>query len=220
MASKGSDWALASPATPSVQHLICIPASRKPVDVVSADPSNLITAGTDGGAYLSSGFAVSTGSFIIEGPFTTGYSGYRTKTIPFPNFKFNPSQITFTTNSTVDNQNVSAVTDINAISFGNSTGYYSNDDGTVSQQFSFSGGSNRFYNNGYSSYIAPSSYASSSFCLGVVYYDTAGNEYGKIIARVIPGGSGNVSLEVFYIEGNSRGQIYNKKLLVLYTAYR
>ncbi|NRT12882.1 hypothetical protein [Flavobacterium sp. 14A] len=173
----------------------------------------------DGG---SSGSTVKSGSFIIEGPFTANLVNSsnavvgKYRTIPLPNFKFNPSQITFTTNSTVDSENMAAVTDSNANSFGNSTGYYSNDNGTISQQFSFSGGSNRVYGNAY--YIAPSSYASSSYCIGVVYYDLYGREYGRISARVSATTSTTVTLEVFYVEGNSGGQIYNKKLLVLYTA--
>ena len=132
---------------------------------VSNDPGNLLSSGTDSGAYI--GTTTYVGKFIISSTGTQTITG----------LPFEPSSIKFLAYANVEiydlNSDNGASNNDNTFqsTFGSMQGYASNYGGTIDQQVVFNGGSGSSIND-------ISRYASSSNAIGIRYANNNGDTLG------------------------------------------
>ncbi len=183
--------------------------------IISTDPDNQIEAGSDGGAYL--GPTVYTGFFIISSSGNQSITG-----IPFQ-----PTQVTFVAHANIESTDIDGDNGVGNNnkginnSFGTMNGFARDDNGSITQQVIYVGGSGNSIND-------ISRFASSSNCIGVRYGDQNGNDLGKITAPLISFNSDGFTINVTYTNGtvtNNGGNVHptdvlNESLVVLYTAYK
>ena len=169
---------------------------------ISTDANNTLTEGSDGGIYL--GPTVYTGVFIID---TNG-----TKTITGVPFK--PSQITFVAHANVEELNLDSDNGIrnndNTLqnAFGTMNGFARDDEGSITQQVIYIGGSANSIND-------ISRFASSYLCIGLRYSNNNGDEVGKVTAKLKLFNNDGFTIDIF-----RSTQATNENVVVLYTAYR
>jgi hypothetical protein len=190
--------------------------------VVSGDVGNLITSGSDGGAYLGSTIYI--GSFYLNPPGNTA-STPRTGTIT--GIPFQPSQVSFVAHANVDSDlsGTAAVTldaagsganDINN-SFGTMNGFARLAGTNITQQVMYVGGSGQSINN-------ISRYGSNVNSIGIRYGNQDGADLGKIIGNVTGFTTNGFTISVTYtassIAATSAAGIYSEGLMVFYTAYK
>ncbi|APY10335.1 hypothetical protein BWZ22_03375 [Seonamhaeicola sp. S2-3] len=165
---------------------------------VSSDAGNIITSGTDSGAYL--GTTVYFGKFIISG------TGNQTIT----GLPFQPTSIKFTAHANVESYNVNldnGVGNNNGTfqnAFGSCTGYATNYGGSISQQVIYIGGSGNSINN-------ISRYASSSRAIGIRYSNQNGGNLGLTAASVTSFNADGFTINV---------SNHTENIVVLYEAHR
>lgn len=165
---------------------------------VSSDSGNIITSGTDSGAYL--GTTVYFGKFIISGTGTQTITG----------LPFQPTSIKFSANANVESYNINldnGVGNNNGTfqnAFGSCTGYATNYGGSISQQVIYVGGSGNSINN-------ISRYASSSRAIGIRYSNQNGNNLGLTAASVT-----NFNADGFTINVSN----HTENIVVLYEAHK
>jgi len=154
------------------------------IKIISDDSDNIITAGSDGGAFLKNGFHI--GKFIIS---STG-------SVTITGLPFTPSKITFTAYANIESYTIDDDNDANqnnnngiANTFGSMTGYASSNGGTIQQQVIFNGGSGASIND-------ISRYASSAHAIGIRYTNNNGGSLGKTTAELTSFNSDGFTLNV------------------------
>ena len=185
------------------------------VKVVSADTGNQITAGTDGGAYLSastSDLAVYTGFFIIN----SNSNNFRVTGLPFQ-----PSQITFVAHANIESLNIDNDNGIGVANgtpdsgnnnntyqnaFGTMNGFarFNSSDSSITQQVIYIGGNANSIND-------ISRYASSDYCIGIRYSNQNGDQQGYVKASLK-----SFDTDGFTLDVDER----RENIVVLYTAYK
>ncbi|WP_445734480.1 hypothetical protein [Mariniflexile sp.] len=166
--------------------------------VVSADTGNLISTGTDSGAYLAS--TTYMGKFIITATGTQTITG----------LPFQPRQIKFVAYANVETYNLNSDNGIannnNTFEnvFGSMNGFASNYGGTIDQQVIFNGGSGASIND-------ISRYASSSQCIGIRYCNNNGDSLGLTTASLTSFNATGFTINVTNRTDN---------IVVIYEAYR
>ena len=181
-----------TPATPS-----WIAINTDPT-IVSTDSGNILTSGSDSGAYL--GPTVYIGSFIINKTGTKTISG----------LPFKPSSIKFSAHANVEGYDLNTdnnVGDNNGgyqNAFGTSIGYATNNSGSINQQVIYIGGSGNSIND-------ISRYASSSKAIGIRYSNQNGDNLGLTAASVTSFNADGFTINVTNRKDN---------ILVIYEAYR
>ena len=168
------------------------------ITIVSSDSGNIITTGTDGGAYLNKTFHV--GKFIINSTGNKIITG-----IPFT-----PSMVKFTAYANIENYTIDANNQVGnnnngiANSFGGMTGYATTSGSNINQQCIYNGGSGASINN-------ISRYASATHAIGVRYGDKNGVSLGKTTAILTSLNTNGFTLNVDNKSDN---------LVVIYEAYK
>ncbi|GAL90841.1 hypothetical protein [Jejuia pallidilutea] len=138
---------------------------------VSADANNIISSGTDNGAFLASTTYI--GKFIITGTGSQTISG----------LPFQPSSIKFSAHANVETYNINADNGVGnnnssfQNAFGSMQGYATNYGGTIHQQVIYIGGSGNSIND-------ISRYASSARAIGIRYANQNGDNLGLTAAEV------------------------------------
>ena len=166
--------------------------------VVSTDSGNLISSGTDSGAYLASTTYI--GKFIITGTGSQTISG----------LPFKPSQIKFTAYANIESYNINSDNgsgnNNNTFQnvFGSMDGFATNYDGTIAQQVIFNGGNGNSIND-------ISRYASSSQAIGIRYCNQNGNLLGLTAASVTSFNATGFTINV---------TSHTENIVVIYEAYR
>lgn len=168
-------------------------------DIVSSDSGNIISTGTDGGAYLSS--TSYSGKFIIN---STG-------NITITDIPFQPSRITFVGHANIESFNIDDDNDMNqnnhtgiANSFASMNGYATYYSGSIEQQVISVGGSGHSIND-------ISRYASSSHAIGIRYGNQNGNSLGYTTATLTHFNSDGFAINV---------DQYADGIVILFEAYR
>jgi len=168
------------------------------INIVSSNPGNIITTGTDGGAYLNKTFHV--GKFIINASGNKIITG-----IPFT-----PSMVKFTAYANIENYTIDANNQVGnnnngiANSFGGMTGYAIKNGSNINQQCIYNGGSGASINN-------ISRYASANHAIGIRYGDKNGASLGKTTAILTSFNTNSFTLNVDNKSDN---------LVVIYEAYK
>ncbi|MFD0963395.1 hypothetical protein [Pseudofulvibacter geojedonensis] len=168
-------------------------------NIVSTDSNNIISTGTDGGAYLAS--TSYSGKFIINN------SGHITITgIPFK-----PSRITFVGHANVESYNLSDDNEMNqnnhsgiSNAFASMNGYATNYDDNIQQQVIAIGAHGNSIND-------ISRFASSSHAIGIRYGNQNGNLLGHTKATVTAFNSDGFTINV---------NEYADGMVILFEAYR
>jgi hypothetical protein len=166
--------------------------------VVSANAGNLISTGTDSGAYLASTTYI--GKFIITGTGSQTISG----------LPFTPSQIKFTAYANVETYNLNSDNGVGNNNntfqnvFGSMQGYSTNYGGTIDQQVIFNGGSGASIND-------ISRYASSSHAIGIRYSNQNGDLLGLTAASVTSFNATGFTINVTN---------HTENIVVIYEAHR
>ncbi|PQV46600.1 hypothetical protein CLV33_10998 [Jejuia pallidilutea] len=138
---------------------------------VSTDANNIISSGTDNGAFLASTTYI--GKFIITGTGSQTISG----------LPFQPSSIKFSAHANVETYNINADNGVGnnnntfQNAFGSMQGYATNYGGTIHQQVIYIGGSGNSIND-------ISRYASSARAIGIRYSNQNGDNLGLTAAEV------------------------------------
>ncbi len=173
--------------------------------LIAAETDNLITAGANGGVYLSSTATVYTGHFIID----------NTSPLTITGIPFSPSQITFVAHANIESFGINSDNGLGdnhagiANSFGTMNGYARNNaGGTISQAVIYVGGSGRSIND-------ISRYSNDAQCIGVRYGDQNGNNLGVISASLTSFNANGFTINISKTLGAT-----SENLIVLYTAYR
>lgn len=165
---------------------------------VSSDSDNVITTGTDGGAYLDR--AVHMGKFIVSGTGAITVSG----------LPFQPSQIKFTAYANVETYNLNSDNGVGnnnssiANAFGSMSGFATNYSSVIDQQTIYVGGSGNSIND-------ISRYASSSHCIGMRYANQNGDNLGITSASISSFNPNGFTLNV---------DSYADSLVILFEAHR
>ncbi|WP_372936881.1 hypothetical protein [Seonamhaeicola sp.] len=165
---------------------------------VSSDSGNIITSGTDSGAYL--GTTVYFGKFIISGTGTQTITG----------LPFQPTSIKFSAHANVEGYNLNSDngsgnnnSGYNNV-FGTSIGYATNYGGSINQQVIFIGASGNSIND-------ISKYSSSSRAIGIRYSNQNGDDIGLTAASVTSFNTDGFTINVTN---------YRDHIVVIYEAYR
>ncbi len=167
-------------------------------EIVSSDTHNVLSTGTDGGAYLNS--TQHFGKFNIN---TTG-------TINITGLPFRPSKVKFTAYTNIDNENLdndNAVGNNNngiPNTFGSTNGYAIEISGVINEQCIFIGGNGNSIND-------ITRYASNSHCLGLRYANQNGDSLGKTTATLTSFDTNGFTLNI---------DEYSDGVIVLYEAYK
>lgn len=181
--------------TPATPNWVAINTNST---VVSADSGNIITSGSDSGAYL--------GSTVYIGKFTITGTGNKTIT----GLPFQPSSIKFSAHANVEGYNVNSANGAGQNNngynnvFGTSIGYATNYGGSINQQVIFIGASGNSIND-------ISKYASSSRAIGIRYSNQNGNSLGLTAASVTSFNTDGFTINV---------TDYKDHIVVIYEAYR
>lgn len=149
--------------------------------------------------YESSTTGTYVGQFIIT---STG-------NINITGLPFQPSSVTFVAHANVETLNLdSSGSNINNKdnSFGTTNGFARDNNGSITQQFIYLGGSGESINN-------ISRYSSSSNCIGLRYSNQDGNPFGRTLASLTSFNSDGFTINV-------SSQLANENVVVLYTAYK
>jgi hypothetical protein len=166
--------------------------------VVSTDAGNLISSGTDTGAYMAS--TTYMGKFIITGTGSQTISG----------LPFQPSQIKFVAYANVETYNLNSDNGVSNNNntfqnvFGSMNGYATNYGGTIAQQVIFNGGSGASIND-------ISRYASSSQAIGIRYSNQNGDNLGLTAASVTSFNTNGFTINV---------SNHTENIVVIYEAHR
>ncbi|MGK0255097.1 MAG: hypothetical protein ACI9OE_002616 [Mariniflexile sp.] len=166
--------------------------------VVSTDAGNLISSGTDTGAYMAS--TTYMGKFIIT----------RTGSQTISGLPFKPSQIKFVAYANVETYDLSYDNGVgnNQNSyhnvFGSMNGYATNYGGIIAQQVIFNGGNANSIND-------ISRYASSSQAIGIRYSNQNGDNLGLTAASVTSFNTNGFTINV---------SNHTENIVVIYEAYR
>ncbi|MEN3322938.1 hypothetical protein VP395_04310 [Mariniflexile soesokkakense] len=166
--------------------------------VISADTGNLISTGTDSGAYLAS--TVHMGKFIITGTGNQTISG----------LPFKPSQIKFTAYANIETYTINADNGVGNNNntyqnvFGSMDGYATNYGGIINQQVVFNGGNGNSIND-------ISRYASSSQAISIRYCNQNGDLQGLTAASVTSFNTNGFSINVTN---------HTENIVVIYEAFR
>lgn len=164
---------------------------------VSADANNIISSGTDSGAYL--GTTTYIGKFIISSTGTQTITG----------LPFRPTAIKFSAHANVESYNLNADNGVGnnngtyQNAFGSMQGYATNY-GSIDQQVIYIGGSGNSIND-------ISRYASDARAIGIRYSDQNGNNLGLTAASVTSFNSDGFTINVTHRREN---------IVVIYEAYR
>ncbi|SDX51707.1 hypothetical protein SAMN05444411_106121 [Lutibacter oricola] len=173
--------------------------SVKIVDGTEGD-GKVLTSDSNGKASWKSNTTVYVGQFIISATGNKIITG----------LPFKPSSITFVAHAnveTLDMDTDNAAGDNNkglANSFGTMNGFARDDDGTITQQVIYIGGSGNSIND-------ISRYASSSRCIGLRYSDQNGNALGRTLGSLTSFNTNGFTINVTNKSDN---------IVVLYTAYK
>lgn len=165
---------------------------------VSTDSGNIISSGSDSGAYLGS--TTYMGKFIISG------TGNQTIT----GLPFKPSQIKFTAYANVESYNINADNGVGnnnntyQNTFGSMSGFATNYSNVINQQVIFNGGSGNSIND-------ISRYASSSQAIGIRYCNQNGDSQGLTAASVTSFNTYGFTINVSH---------HTENIVVLFEAYR
>jgi hypothetical protein len=166
--------------------------------VVSTDSGNLITSGTDSGAYLAPTTYI--GKFIIS---ETG--GQTISELPFK-----PSHVKFTAYANVETYNINSDNGVgnnqNSFDnvFGSMNGFATNYGGSIQQQVIFNGGSGSSIND-------ISRYASSHQAISIRYSNNNGNNLGLTAASVTSFDTNGFTINV---------SDHTENIVVIYEAHR
>ncbi|MFB9055785.1 hypothetical protein ACFFU9_03430 [Mariniflexile ostreae] len=169
-----------------------------PDPLISANPNNLLSTGTDQGAYLQS--TVHMGKFLV-----TDF-----ETITISGLPFKPSQIKFVAYANVEDYVIDADNGKNNNNntyhntFGSMNGYATQYDNNISQQVIFNGGSGNSIND-------ISRYANDKQCIGIRYANQNGERLGVTAAALTSFNSDGFTLEV---------KEYIENIVVIYEAHR
>lgn len=153
--------------TPAVP--VWTPINANPT--VSTDANNIITSGTDNGAYL--GTTTYIGKFIITGTGSQTITG----------LPFQPTSIKFSAHANVESYNINADNGVGnnngtyQNAFGSMQGYATNYGGSIHQQVIYVGGNGNSIND-------ISRYASSSRAIGIRYSNQNGDNQGLTAAEI------------------------------------
>ena len=167
--------------------------------VVSTDSDNMLSNGSDGGAYLK--------STSYSGKFTICSTG----TINITNLPFKPSRITFTAHANVETYNLDDDNEMNennhsgiSNAFASMNGYATNYDDEIKQQVISVGAHGNSIND-------ISRFASDSHSIGIRYGNQNGNLLGRTTATITHFNSNGFTLNV---------DEYADCLVIIFEAYR
>lgn len=167
-------------------------------DIVSSDSENLISTGTDGGAYIGNNQFF--GKFIIT---STG-------NINITGLPFKPSMIKFIAHANIDIFNIDNDNGVgnnnNGISnsYGTTNGYAIKSGAIINEQCIYIGGNANSIND-------ISRYASDSHCLGLRYSNNNGQSLGKTTAKLVSFNTNGFTLNV---------DNYADNTVILYEAFK
>lgn len=165
---------------------------------VSSDVDNIITAGTDNGAYLASTTYI--GKFIISS------TGNQTIT----GLPFQPTAIKFSAHANVESYNINADNGVGnnnntfQNAFGSMQGYATNYGGSILQQVIYIGGNGNSIND-------ISRYASSTRAIGIRYSNQNGDNQGLTAAEVTSFNTDGFTINVTNL---------TESIVVIYEAHR
>ncbi len=190
--------------------------------IYDSDEETIYTyTATNGWHQLQVGPSVYVGTFIISSAGSQSITG----------LPFQPSQITFAAHANIETYNLDVDNNVGnntrglQNAFGNMTGFARDDNGSITQQFIYTGSNGNSIND-------ISRYASNSNCIGIRYSHQNGDDLGKITASLSSFDEDGFTINATYTNGLltddnvnpilriQPDDVLNESIVVIYTAYR